>query len=134
MRVAGVSGIPSTAQSVVVNITMVGSSGSGYATAFPTGGAVPNAVQREHHARRGARANTSVVKVGAGGQISLFVAETSTDVIVDVLGSFGPDGGRVTTITPERLVYSRVDSEPTPVRSAKMSPAACRSPVGKSSC
>ena len=53
------------------------------------------------------RANTSVVKVGAGGQISLFVAETNADVIVDVLGSFGPGGGRVTTITPERFVDSR---------------------------
>ena len=55
----------------------------------------------------GVRANTSVVKVGTGGQISLFVAETSSDVIVDVLGSYGPGGGRVTTITPERFADSR---------------------------
>ena len=48
------------------------------------------------------RANTAVVKVGAGGRISLLMAETNADVIVDVLGSFGPYGGRVTTITPER--------------------------------
>ena len=56
VRVAGVSGIPSTAQSVVVNITMVGSSGSGYATAFPTGGAAAERIEREHHARGRARA------------------------------------------------------------------------------
>jgi hypothetical protein len=35
------------------------------------------------------------------------MAEASADVIVDVLGSFGPNGGRVTAITPERIVDSR---------------------------
>jgi hypothetical protein len=106
VRVAGVSGIPADAQSVVVNVTMVGSSGPGYATAYPTGGGLPNA-SNVNVTAGGVRANTSVVKVGAGGQISLYVAETNADIVVDVLGSFGPNGGRVTTITPERVVDSR---------------------------
>ncbi len=106
MKVAGVAGIPSNAQSVVLNITMVGSSGPGYVTAYPAGEALPYA-SNVNVAAGGVRANTAVVKVGAGGRINLFVAETNADVIVDVLGSFGPYGGRVTTITPERLVDSR---------------------------
>ena len=106
VKVAGVSGVPADAESVVVNITMVGAPGSGYLTAFPTGGALPNA-SNVNVTPGGVRANTSVVKVGSGGQISLYVAETSSDVIVDVLGSFGPGGGRVTTITPERFGDSR---------------------------
>jgi hypothetical protein len=106
VRVAGVAGIPNDAQSVVVNVTMTGSSGSGYATAYPTGGGLPNA-SNVNITSGGVRANTSVVKVGTGGQISIYVAETNADVIVDVLGSFGPGGGRVTTITPERVVDSR---------------------------
>ena len=95
LKVAGVAGVPANAESVVVNVTMVGSPGSGYVTAYPTGGALPNA-SNVNIVPGGVRANTSVVKVGTGGQISLFVAETSSDVIVDVLGSYGPGGGRVT--------------------------------------
>ncbi len=109
IRVAGVAGIPTNAESVVVNVTMTGSPGSGYVTAYPTGGALPNA-SNVNIVPGGVRANTSVVKVGTGGQISLFVAETSSDVIVDVLGSYGPGGGRVTTITPERFGDSRSSS------------------------
>jgi hypothetical protein len=48
-----------------------------------------------------------VVKVGTGGRIKLLMAEASADVIVDVLGSFGPNGGQVTTISPQRVVDSR---------------------------
>ena len=106
VKVAGSAGVPANAESVVVNITMTGSSGAGYVTAFPKGGALPNA-SNVNITGGGVRANTSVVKVGAGGEISLYVAETSSDVIVDVLGSFGPGGGRVTTITPERFADSR---------------------------
>ena len=107
LQVAGVAGIPSGAQSVVVNITMLGSSRPGYLTAYPTGEPLPYA-SNVNVAAGGVRANTAVVKVGAGGRIDLFVAETNADVIVDVLGSFGDYGGKVTTITPERLVDSRV--------------------------
>ena len=108
IRVAGVAGIPTNAESVVVNVTMVGSPGSGYVTAYPTGGGLPNA-SNVNIVPGGVRANTSVVKVGTGGQISLYVAETNSDVIVDVLGSYGPGGGRVTTITPERFGDSRCE-------------------------
>ena len=48
-----------------------------------------------------------MVKVGTGGRIKLSMAEASADVLVDVLGSFGPYGGKVTAITPERIVDSR---------------------------
>jgi hypothetical protein len=107
LQVAGVAGIPSNAQSVVLNITMLGSSRPGYLTAYPSGEALPYA-SNVNVAGGGVRANTAVVKVGAGGRIDLFVAETNADVIVDVLGSFGPYGGKITTITPERVVDSRV--------------------------
>ena len=106
LQVAGVAGVPRDAQSVVVNITLATADRIGYVTAFPAGQSVPDA-SNGNIVPGGVRANTAVVKIGAGGRIDLLVAETSADVIVDVLGSFGPNGGRVTTITPERIVDSR---------------------------
>ena len=106
VRVAGVAGVPSNARSVVVNITLTGAVRAGYVTAFPDGQSAPNA-SNVNVVAGGVRSNTAVVKVGAGGRIALRVAETSADVIVDVLGSFGPYGGKVTTITPQRIVDSR---------------------------
>jgi hypothetical protein len=106
VQVAGVAGVPRNAESVVVNITMTGADRIGFVTAFPDGQPVPDA-SNVNIVPGGVRANTAVVKVGAGGRIALQVAETSADVIVDVLGSYGPYGGRVTTITPERIADSR---------------------------
>jgi hypothetical protein len=106
LQVAGVAGIPSNAESVVVNITATGADHIGFVTAFPAGQSVPDA-SNVNIVPGGVRANTAVVKVGSKGRINLLMAEASADVIVDVLGSFGPYGGRVTTITPERIVDSR---------------------------
>ena len=106
VQVAGAAGIPRNAQSVVVNITLTGAAGTGFVTAFPSGQPAPDA-SNVNIVAGGVRANTAVVKVGTDGRISLLMSETSADVIVDVLGSFGPYGGTVTTITPERIVDSR---------------------------
>jgi hypothetical protein len=106
LQVAGVAGVPQDAESVVVNITLTGADRIGFVTAFPDGQPVPDA-SNVNIVPGGVRANTAVVKVGAGGRINLLMAEASADVIVDVLGSFGPNGGVVTAITPERIVDSR---------------------------
>ncbi len=105
-QVAGVKGVPRNATSVVVNITTIGASRSGYATAYPDGTALPNA-SNVNFQPGGVRANTAVVKVGSNGAIRVAAAESDVDIIIDVLGSFGPYGGRVTSITPERFVDSR---------------------------
>ena len=90
-KVTGVAGVPTNATSVVVNITVTQPQGSGFATAFPTGVALPTASNLNYVAGT-TRANLAVVKVGTGGQISLNAAETSAHLIVDVMGSFGPYG------------------------------------------
>ena len=106
VKVRGVAGVPSNAESVVVNITSVGSTRNGYITAYPDRTSTPNASSLNMSAGT-VRANTAVVKIGTNGDIRLRVAETDTDVVVDVLGSFGPYGGKVTAITPERLMDTR---------------------------
>jgi hypothetical protein len=106
LQVAGVAGIPRNAESVVVNITLTGADRIGFVTAFPDGQPVPDA-SNVNIVPGGVRANSAVVKVGSNGRINLLMAEASADVLVDVLGSFGPYGGKVTTITPQRIVDSR---------------------------
>ncbi|HEX4980722.1 MAG TPA: hypothetical protein VFV63_03450, partial [Ilumatobacteraceae bacterium] len=107
LKVAGVGGVPTTATSVVVNVTAANVTGSGFATVFPAGTPLPTASNLNYRAGD-VRANLAVVRVGSNGSISLYAAESSTDLIVDVMGSFAPTGGgQVTTITPVRLVDSR---------------------------
>jgi hypothetical protein len=123
IQVRGVAGVPASAESVVVNITSVGSSRGGYVTAFPDGTALPDA-SNLNMTPGSVRANTAVVKIGANGAIRVFAAETDTDLVVDVLGSFGPYGGKVTAITPERLMDSRTGVG---TRAAKFAPFETRS-------
>jgi hypothetical protein len=106
LRVAGVAGVPTSATSVVVNITSVAATASGYTTAYPAGQEVPNASNLNYPGGT-IRANLAVVKVGASGQISLLAAEAGTHLIVDVLGSYGSSGGAITAVAPVRLVDTR---------------------------
>lgn len=99
-------GVPANATSVVVNLTAVGPTGSGYATAFPDGTSPPDA-SNLNYGPHAIRANTAVVKIGANGAIRVRAAETDVDLLVDVLGSFGPYGGRITAVTPRRVVDTR---------------------------
>lgn len=107
VEVANRFGVPADAQSVVVNITTTAADGFGYVTAFPDGTARPNASNNNYSAGAGARANTSVVKVGVNGKIALTASEAGTDVIVDVLGAYSPSGADVTTISPTRVADTR---------------------------
>lgn len=106
VQVAGVAGVPADARSVVVNLTVADSRGAGWVAAYPAGRARPNA-SNLNMAAGGVRANLAVVRIGDGGRIALHVAETDAELVVDVMGSFGPGGGAVTAIEPVRLVDSR---------------------------
>ncbi len=107
LKVAGVAGIPANAESVVVNLTSVDPDQDGsYITAFPKGSPVPVA-SNVNGTTHGVRANLAVVKVGVDGKIGLHAGLSGTHLIVDVMGSFGPYGGAVTTVDPVRSIDSR---------------------------
>ncbi len=107
LKVAGVGGIPADAESVVLNLTMVGAASDfAFVSAYPKGQAPPD-VSSVNGVLNGVRANQAVVKVGQDGEISLFAGEAESDLLVDVLGSFGKFGGRVTGVEPVRAVDSR---------------------------
>ncbi len=106
IQIAGVGGVPPDARSVVVNITAASPSGVGYVTAYPDGTTRPNASNLNLHPGQD-RPNLAVVRIGVNGRIRLAVAETSTELIVDVFGYYGPGGGRTTAVEPTRVFDTR---------------------------
>jgi len=109
IMIRGVAGVPANAQSVVVNITAVEPSGSGYVTAYPSGTSLPDA-SNLNLIRGQDRPNLSVVKIGADGAIRLSVSETSTHLLVDVQGYYAPavNGARRTVaVDPVRIFDTR---------------------------
>jgi hypothetical protein len=109
VTVAGDFGVPLNAASVVVNVTVVNPTASGYLTAFPAGVTKPTASNLNFTAGQ-VVANGVTVGVGASGQISLFVNSGCADVLVDLLG-FHTSGttinGGFVPIAPSRVVDTR---------------------------
>lgn len=80
-----VSGV--TPSAVVVNLTVVNPSTSGYLTAYPTGTALPRTSSINFSAGR-TIANLVTVPVGSDGKIVIYNGLGTTDVLVDQLGAY----------------------------------------------
>jgi alpha-tubulin suppressor-like RCC1 family protein len=108
VTVAGVGGVPATGvTAVVLNVTAVGATASTYVTAWPTGEARPLA-SNLNVPPGDTRANLVIVKVGASGQVSFSNDAGTIDLLADVAGYYGPNGGqRYTPVSPVRLWDSR---------------------------
>jgi hypothetical protein len=85
----GTCGIPVTASSVALNITVTGSTGSGDLRLFPAGGAAPGTSTLNWSAGQ-TRANNSIVALGSSGGVTVWCVmfAGSTHVILDVVGYF----------------------------------------------
>ncbi|HEU5248788.1 MAG TPA: carboxypeptidase-like regulatory domain-containing protein, partial [Thermoanaerobaculia bacterium] len=82
-------GIPLTAKSVAVNVTVVDPTALGHLTLYPTGSDLPLASTINF--RSGiVRANNAILPLGVSGQVSVFCGMPSgtTDFILDVTGWF----------------------------------------------
>jgi len=106
LTVVGRGGVPATGVgAVALNVTVTNPSASSFLTVYPTGAARPTAANLNYVPGQTVP-NMVIVKVGDGGQISLFNYAGGTDLIVDVLGWF-PTGQAYTGLTPARLMDSR---------------------------
>ena len=88
--VTGQCGIPTTAKSVAVNLTVTQPSSGGHITVFPAGGAIPPTSVLNFSAGQ-TRANNAVLLLGTGGGASFSTALPSggtVHLIVDVNGYF----------------------------------------------
>lgn len=90
VMVAGQGGVPAMSSptpptAVIVNLTVTGTSGSGFLTAFPSG--VPRPLASDLNFIAGTtRPNLAIVGVGSDGSIQIYGSNGYADVILDVVG------------------------------------------------
>ncbi len=111
LQVTGRGGVPASGVSaVVLNVTVTEPTALSYLTAWPTGTARPLASNLNFTAGQTVP-NLVVVKVGAGGKVSLYNAAGTTHVIADVSGWYGASGATVGSryhpVAPARLLDTR---------------------------
>jgi Tol biopolymer transport system component len=117
IMIKGLTDVPSTATSVVLNVTAVLPSADGYLTVFPAGTTRPTTSSIT--VRRLVTAGNAVhAKIGADGSISIYNANGLTNVVVDLMGVYdgakvvsepvpGTGGGGFTPIVPTRILDTR---------------------------
>ncbi len=107
--VAGRGGVPSTGVgAVALHVTAVDQTVRGYVTVFPTGIALPG-TSNLNPIPGAVSSNLVIVPVGAGGKVSLFNSDGTTQLIVDVEGWY-PTGSAFHGLTPTRVVDTRPTS------------------------
>ena len=113
-QIAGLSGIPSTAGAVIVNVTAVGFPSDGWLTLFPAGQGVPATSTVNFDNSQYAIANGAVVKLGSGGQVCVNSGLAASHIVLDATGYI--TGAGLTTVpmlsSPQRLVDTRTSGGP----------------------
>ena len=98
--------VPGGSSAVAVNVTAVGAPTPGFLTVFPCSGAVPN-TSTVNYAAGEARPNNTIVGLSAGRMC--IYSDAATDVLVDLVGSFGPTGLGYQPTAPVRVLDTRRD-------------------------
>ena len=86
LSIAGRAGVPANAASVVLNVTAVSPSASGFLTVYACGNAQPNTSNLNFSAGE-VIPNSVLARVGGGGRVCFF-SSADTDLLVDVSGYF----------------------------------------------
>jgi len=90
LDISGRGGVPATgAAAVVLNVTAVSPSATGFITAWPSGFSQPNASNLNFMPGQ-TRPNLVISALGSNGKVSLFNSAGTTDIVVDVLGWLAP--------------------------------------------
>jgi hypothetical protein len=106
LQVGGRGGVPASgAGAVVLNVTATDPTAAGYITVFPTGAPLPLASSLNMVAGQTVP-NLVVVKLGAGGQVSLYNSAGTSHLIADVAGWF-PEGDGIEPVVPTRVLDTR---------------------------
>ncbi|MET9950747.1 hypothetical protein ABZ135_04255 [Streptomyces sp. NPDC006339] len=109
LKVAGVQGVPATGvTAVVMNVTAVAPTGSGFITVYPDGEPRPAASSLNYTAPR-TLSNLVTVAV-RNGSVNLYNSSGAVDLIADVAGYYttAPDrGSAMTSIEPTRFLDTR---------------------------
>ncbi len=113
VQVAGRGGVPASgAAAVVLNVTAANPTARGFLTVFPTGDAQPLASNLNFGPGQTVP-NRVIVKLGTGGQVSVYNLAGMVDVVMDVGGWFtdssnpSTTGSKFTPLTPARILDTR---------------------------
>lgn len=88
LHITGLNGVPLSAVAAELNLTVTGTTGSGFISAYPDGSSLPNASSLNFAAGQTV-ANAAVTPVGPDGSIVLYNgSNTPVDLIVDLNGTF----------------------------------------------
>lgn len=115
VQVTGEGGIPTSGvAAVVINLTVTDPTAGGYVAAYPTGTVTPLVSTVDF--RTGAtKANLALVTLGRNGQISIFNATGTTQIVIDVEGWYAAtaqatNGNLLNPLYPQRIVDTRPNS------------------------
>jgi hypothetical protein len=92
-QVTGVAGVPANATSVVLNVTVDGTTAGSFLTVFPTGTPLPTA-SNLNWAAGVTIPNLVSVKVGTGGKVSVYNFAGAAHVLADVAGYYAPSNDK----------------------------------------
>ncbi|SHL27736.1 hypothetical protein [Actinacidiphila paucisporea] len=107
LKVAGAHGVPATGVSaVVMNVTAVNPTSSGFVTVYPDGSAVPQA-SNLNFTKGETIPNLVIVPVAANGTVDLRNAYGTVDLVADVTGYYTASGAGFSTAGPVRLLDTR---------------------------
>src|SRR4029077_4997519 len=109
LAIGGVT-VPSSATSVILNVTTPNTTAAGFFTVFPTGSSLPTASNLNWVAGQ-TIPNLVSVSLGTGGKVTIYNGHGNADVVVDLEGYFAPntDGtaGEFTPKVPARITDTR---------------------------
>ncbi len=107
VQVAGTARVPAGATAAVLNVTAADATAPGYLTVFPSDRSQPT-VSSVNFVAGVPRPNTVIAPLGPDGKIKVF-AFSQVDVIVDVMGWFGPAGqAEYVEVAPSRIYDTRL--------------------------
>jgi streptogramin lyase len=105
LTVAGLSGVPANATSVVMNVTVTDTTAASWLAVYPGGSSLPLASNLNWVAGQTVP-NLAEVPIGTGGAVTFYNSAGSTDVVADLEGYFAPPSGTAggeVALTPARL-------------------------------
>jgi protein involved in polysaccharide export with SLBB domain len=109
LKVTGRGGVPAAGvDAVMLNVTAVGPTASGFLTVFPCGSPRPNA-SNVNYQPGDVVPNMVFAKVGAGGNVCIYTFAT-TNILVDVSG-YVAAGGSLGPVVPARVLETRPGQE-----------------------
>jgi subtilisin family serine protease len=107
LQITGRAGVPATATTASLNVTVTDAQAPGFVTVFPCGQPLPTA-SNLNYGPGDTIANAVITQIGIGGKVCLFTY-APTHLVADLNG-YSPVGALYNALTPARLLDTRPGS------------------------